>query len=178
MPIPQEIKATIEDFILAYGAIETIELSNIEDSEETEVIRPRVQQALDDALGLLRSYETAASCFGSKVLIRQSLRRIMLVFARYFLDSKRRREDVYQDYKDALAWLDLAIKTDANIGHLSKKELADLGFDANANPGITWRAGKRVFTYETLASFRGQSMDRTTAGNSDYNSNAGDDYLF
>lgn len=100
-------QATADDFILAYGEKETIQLTNLEDGSATSVNVAKLRMALDDANALIDNYVIQAGRAG-KFLISSSRRRTALMIARYYLDTVRRREDVYKDYQDCIKELEKA----------------------------------------------------------------------
>lgn len=97
--------ASPDDFILAYGLKEAIQLTNIDDGSATSVNVAKLRMAIEDANALIDSYIQQSGKAG-KVLISSNRRRTALIIARYYLDTIRRREDVYKDYVDALKQLD------------------------------------------------------------------------
>lgn len=97
--------ASVEDFILAYGLKEAVQLTNIDDASATSVNAAKMQMAIDDANALIDSYIEQSGKAG-KVLITSNRRRTALIIARYYLDTVRRREDIYKDYTEALKQLD------------------------------------------------------------------------
>jgi phage gp36-like protein len=97
--------ASPDDFILAYGLKEAIQLTNIDDASATSVNVAKMRMAIEDANALIDSYIEQAGKAG-KVLITSNRRRTALIIARYYLDTVRRREDIYKDYVEALKQLD------------------------------------------------------------------------
>jgi len=97
--------ASPDDFILAYGLKEAIQLTNIDDASATSVNVAKLRMAIEDANALIDSYIEQSGKAG-KVLITSSRRRTALIIARYYLDTIRRREDVSKDYVEALKQLD------------------------------------------------------------------------
>ena len=93
--------ASPDDFIVAYGLKEAIQLTNIDDAAATSVNVAKLQMAIQDANSLIDSYIEQSGKAGM-VLITSNRRRTALVIARYYLDTVRRREDVYKDYDAAL----------------------------------------------------------------------------
>jgi len=99
--------ATPDDFVLAYGLKEAIQLSNIDDADATQPNDQKIWMAIEDAAALVDNYiEQAAR--GGKLLISSNRRRTSLIIARYYLDTVRRREDVKNDYERAITELDKA----------------------------------------------------------------------
>jgi phage gp36-like protein len=99
--------ATVDDFILAYGERETIQLTNLEDGSATSVNVAKLNMALEDANALVDNYIRQANK-AKRYLISSNRRRTALMVARYYLDTVRRREDVYRDYQDCIKELEAA----------------------------------------------------------------------
>jgi phage gp36-like protein len=97
--------ATPDDFIVAYGLKEAIQLTNIDDASATSMNVAKMRMAIEDANALIDSYIEQSGKAG-RVLITSNRRRTALIIARYYLDNVRRREDVYKDYVEALKQLD------------------------------------------------------------------------
>ena len=93
--------ASPDDFIVAYGLKEAIQLTNIEDAAATTVNVAKLRMAIEDANSLIDSYIEQSGKAGM-VLITSNRRRTALTIARYYLDTVRRREDVFKDYEAAL----------------------------------------------------------------------------
>lgn len=93
--------ASVDDFILAYGLKEAIQLTNIDDAAATSVNAAKLRMAIQDANSLIDSYIEQSGKSG-QVLITSNRRRTALIIARYYLDTVRRREDVFKDYENAL----------------------------------------------------------------------------
>lgn len=104
---PSPRSATPDDFVLAYGLREAIQLSNIDDADATQPNTDKIWMAIQDACALIDNYIVQAGRAG-KVLISSNRRRTALIIARYYLDTVRRREDVYKDYELAIKDLDKA----------------------------------------------------------------------
>lgn len=96
--------ASPDDFIIAYGLKEAIQLTNIDDAAATTVNVAKLTMAIEDANALIDSYIEQSGKAGM-VLITSNRRRTALIIARYYLDTVRRREDVYKDYEAALKQL-------------------------------------------------------------------------
>lgn len=97
--------ASPDDFILAYGLKEAIQLTNIDDASATSVNMAKLRMAIEDANALIDSYIEQSGKAG-KVLITSNRRRTSLIIARYYLDTVRRREDIFKDYSEALKQMD------------------------------------------------------------------------
>jgi phage gp36-like protein len=93
--------ASPDDFIVAYGLKEAIQLTNIDDAAATSVNVAKLRMAIEDANSLIDSYIEQSGKAGM-VLITSNRRRTALTIARYYLDTVRRREDVFKDYEAAL----------------------------------------------------------------------------
>lgn len=105
-PYPSDPRsATPDDFIVAYGLKEAIQLTNIDDASATSMNVAKMRMAIEDANALIDSYIEQSGKAG-RVLITSNRRRTALIIARYYLDNVRRREDVYKDYVEALKQLD------------------------------------------------------------------------
>lgn len=102
---PSPRTATPDDFILAYGLKEAIQLSNIDDADAIQPNDTKIWMAIEDATALIDNYIEQAGR-GGKLLISSSRRRTALIIARYYLDTVRRREDVKNDYERAIVELD------------------------------------------------------------------------
>ena len=93
--------ASPDDFIVAFGLKEAIQLTNIDDAAATSVNVAKLRMAIQDANSLIDSYIEQSGKAGM-VLITSNRRRTALTIARYYLDTVRRREDVFKDYESAL----------------------------------------------------------------------------
>jgi len=98
---PAPRSATPDDFVLAYGLREAIQLSNIDDADAIEPNNQKIWMAIQDACALIDNYIEVAPRAG-KLLISSSRRRTSLIIARYYLDTVRRREDIKSDYAEAI----------------------------------------------------------------------------
>ena len=93
--------ASPDDFIVAFGLKEAIQLTNIEDASATTVNVAKLRMAIQDANSLIDSYIEQSGKAG-QVLITSNRRRTALTIARYYLDTVRRREDVRTDFESCL----------------------------------------------------------------------------
>jgi phage gp36-like protein len=96
--------ASPDDFVLAYGLKEGIQLTNIDDAAATSVNVAKLRMAIQDANSLIDSYIEQSGKAG-QVLITSNRRRTALIIARYYLDTVRRRDDVRADYEACLKQL-------------------------------------------------------------------------
>jgi len=106
-PRPNPRTATPDDFILAYGLREAIQISNLDDGDATQPNTDKMWMAIQDACALIDNYIVQASR-GGKLLISSNRRRTALIIARYYLDSARRREDVKDDYERCITEMERA----------------------------------------------------------------------
>ena len=106
-PRPNPRTATPDDFILAYGLREAIQISNLDDADATQPNTDKIWMAIQDACALIDNYIVQASR-GGKLLISSNRRRTALIIARYYLDSVRRREDVKNDYERCITEMERA----------------------------------------------------------------------
>jgi len=111
---PNPRTATPDDFILAYGLREAIQLSNLDDADAIQPNTDKIWMAIQDASALIDNYIIQASRAG-KLLISSNRRRTALIIARYYLDSVRRREDVKEDYERCLKELDRAMSMESVV---------------------------------------------------------------
>lgn len=153
--------ASVDDFVLAFGRHEAIQVSNIDDPSRDEVNHARILMAIEDANSLIDSYVTQAPKAG-KLLVSANRRRTSLIIARYFLDSVRRREDVTQDYERAIKELQSAL--DGKTDLVPEDQLA-----RNSPNGIlrVWRIPQR-YNGVTGKGFSGHHTDSAAIYNSDY----------
>jgi phage gp36-like protein len=93
--------ASPDDFIVAYGLKEAIQLTNIDDAGATSVNVAKLRMAIQDANSLIDSYIEQSGKAG-QVLITSNRRRTALIVARYYLDTVRRRDDVRADFESCL----------------------------------------------------------------------------
>jgi phage gp36-like protein len=129
--------ASPDDFIIAYGLKEAIQLTNIDDSSATSVNVAKMRMAIEDANALIDSYIEQSGKAG-KVLITSNRRRTALIITRYYLDNVRRREDVYKDYVEALKQLDAERQMTAiRAGH------GDSAIDTKKGILRSWRVPQR-----------------------------------
>lgn len=119
------IKASVSDFILSFGELETLELSELEDPNETTVNQPRIQEFLDQA-DLLLSSKEIVTCINGKAMIRLNYKRYQLDIARYYADVLKVRPDVKERYEMALDEINKANTPEVCSGFISRELLEDL----------------------------------------------------
>ena len=106
---PDPRNATPDDFIMAYGLKEAIQLTTIDDAAAVNVNQAKLWMAIQDANALIDSHIEQAGKAG-QVIISSNRKRTALIIARYYLDTVRRREDVYRDYENCLKLLDAQMR--------------------------------------------------------------------
>lgn len=142
--------ATVQDFIVAYTMVETVELSNL-DSAGSYIDCDRFNAALLAAYNYLMSAKLVLPPVGGLV-IDQNLNRWMLMLARYYLDSVRRRPDVTADYK---AVLDEIEKLRELKGFDGSIELPD----GSSSPRVYLHTGKSpVWTEQSTEKYKKRDL--------------------
>ena len=111
---PNPRTATPDDFVLAYGLKEAIQLSNIDDADAIQPNTDKIWMAIQDASALIDNYIVQASR-GGQLIISSNRRRTALVIARYYLDTIRRREDVKEDYEKAITYIERAMSMESVV---------------------------------------------------------------
>ena len=106
---PDPRNATPDDFVLAFGLKEAIQLTNIDDASAISVNNTKLWMAIQDSNSLIDSHIEQAGKAG-QVIISSNRKRTALIIARYYLDTVRRREDVYRDYENCLKLLDAQMR--------------------------------------------------------------------
>lgn len=153
--------ASPDDFIVAFGLKEAIQLTNIDDASATTVNVAKLRMAIEDANSLIDSYIEQSGKAG-KVLITSNRRRTALIIARYYLDTVRKRDDIKSDYAEALKQLDAERQMTAiRAGH------GDSAIDTKKGILRAWRVPQR---YNSVSGkgFSGWSTDTAGDQSSDY----------
>jgi phage gp36-like protein len=125
--------ATPDDFILAYGLREAVQITNIDDADAAQPNTDRLWMAIQDANALIDSYINQSTKAG-KLLVSSNRRRTSLILARYYLDTVRRREDVLKDYERAIKELDAATTYNPAV-----RPDADMAVNTRAGIMRSWR---------------------------------------
>lgn len=125
--------ATPDDFVLAYGLREAIQITNIDDADATQPNTDRLWMAIQDADALIDSYINQSTKAG-KLLVSSNRRRTAIILARYYLDTVRRREDVLKDYERAIKELDAATTYNPAL-----RPDADMAVNTRAGILRSWR---------------------------------------
>jgi phage gp36-like protein len=107
--------ATIAQFITAFGELEAVELSNLDDPSATVIVNAPIDAALADASALIDTY------LGNRYSLPLAYTPAVLVpccldIARHRLDRIRVREDVRQAYEDRIRWLEQVCKGIISLG--------------------------------------------------------------
>jgi phage gp36-like protein len=125
--------ATPDDFILAYGLREAIQITNIDDADAIQPNTDRLWMAIQDGDALIDSYINQSTKAG-KLLVSSNRRRTALILARYYLDTVRRREDILKDYERAIKELDAATTYNPAV-----RPDADMAINSRAGILRSWR---------------------------------------
>ena len=149
---PDPRNATPDDFVLAYGLKEAIQLTNIDDAAATSVNQAKLWMAIQDSNSLIDSHIEQAGKAG-QVIISSNRKRTALIVARYYLDTVRRREDVYRDYENCLKLLDAQMRmTNIRAGN------QDSAIDTPQGIMRSWRIPQR-YNGVTGKGFSGWATD-------------------
>ena len=143
---PNPRTATPDDFIIAFGLKEAIQVSNIDNADATQPNNDRIWMAIQDASARIDNYIVQASQAG-KLLISSNRRRTALIIARYYLDSVRRREDVKEDYENCIKELDRA----STMEDLVRPDLPWWQDPCNKNRGCGVRAWRTPQYYNGVS---------------------------
>ena len=98
---------TIEQLILALEEQEVLELSRLDDPLAPTVDEPKVQFALDRALGIINSYYITSSDCG-KAYIKTMCQQLTIWITRFLLDTTKARPFVESEYDKAMELLKYA----------------------------------------------------------------------
>lgn len=104
------LSPVLGDFIDAYGLQEAIAISNPDNALALSPDEYKFLRAFEDAEILYNTYLLAVD-LSNQAIINAGKRRTILIFARYFLDSRCRRKIVTLDYENAIETLTKANKT-------------------------------------------------------------------
>lgn len=116
--------ATVDDYIMAFGEKEAIQISNLDNASAITINSKRILNAIADANALIDAYIKQAPKAG-KLLVSSSRRRTALTIARYYLDTVSRRKDVLEDYQRCIKELDvMADPTRGSVPTTPDEELA------------------------------------------------------
>lgn len=117
-----KVAPLVSDFVDAYGLTEAITITNPENALAKSPDEYKLIRALEDGEALFNSYVTNEL---SNSIVIAGKRRTILIFARYFLDSRCRRKVVTEDYENAIATLEAAQKPiTEGSGYYDGSELA------------------------------------------------------
>jgi len=153
------LKATVQDFVLAYDDIESVFLqdpdgSMLDDDLQNLALteQNRLQLALDDADCMMLAYYVKCLPMG-RAMLTQGYRRLQMRIARYLLDTVKARQSVKEDYKDALDFLNKLLEFTDNV-QLTQEEADMLGVEVKQSRRIQFQANERVFTRDNLSNYR------------------------
>ena len=157
----ENLKATISDFIMAFGEVETLELSHINTTDESEEINEdRILNALELAFSEIMSYDCLCG-FSGKYAIRRSIKRLMLDIARYRLDTLERRQDLIDTYERILDFFKNCreLKEPSMSKKISREEAEELSLEEFiVSRAPTVKRGRLAFDDEYLERFRKQKL--------------------
>lgn len=120
------LSPVIADFIDAYGLEEAIMISNPDNALAESPDEFKFLRAFEDAEALWNTYLSAIN-LAYRSTIAAGKRRTILIFARYFLDSRCRRKNVTADFNDAV---DSLTKVNEGLAVVANPE--DLYVNSNA----------------------------------------------
>jgi phage gp36-like protein len=139
--------ATIAQFVEAFGEVEAVELSNLDDVEVVVRRDEILQRALDDGAAEMDSYFWRYSLPLSS--IPQPCIGCNLDIARHRLDRVREREDVRARYEDWRKWLELVAKGTIRLGVSAAGDAV-----SPETGGEVWSTqSERLYTNDTLRDF-------------------------
>lgn len=142
---------TIAQFIVIFGELEAIELTNLDRPEAIATDDEQLERALTDASAMIDGYiQNRVRLPLEPLQMPQVLTSCCADIARYRLDRLRCRDEVRLRYEDWIAWLkDVA------------KGLVNLGLDSQVPPvsptlvpdRVYVQASDRIFTDDGLRGF-------------------------
>lgn len=143
--IPETLKATVDDFVQLFGEAESAEITNIEETAETQIDYAKLQTELDRAFNIVLSYDAISSLPG-KVMIRLQLKHCMLRIARYLIDTVAVRQDVLNDYEACIDMLKEASEPDMQNKQADSSLFDELGLNDFATRPFLIKPGDAGFT--------------------------------
>lgn len=142
--------ATAADLVVALCEIEVAELSNL-DGAGSGIDCERINKALLDAYLWLKSQQLLLA-EPAKPIVDLNLNRWMIVVARFYLDTLRRRPDVAEDMATLRSDLDKASAGAAGAALKSEGTYREVWSQHNATP--TFTADRLARVNRTLARWR------------------------
>lgn len=136
--------AAKQDLIDRYGEGELTRLTDTTNKPPSAIDDTMVEQALDDADGIINGYLKSAGLSVPLVPAPSVLIAKAAILARYFLHRDKSTEKVRTDYEDAISWL-----KDVANGRVALGDVAS----AAAAPSVgrpQFTGAGRVFTAQTL----------------------------
>lgn len=141
--------ATIAQFIEAFGELEAIELSNLDDPAIVVIENPVLERALTDSSAEMDSYLWRYELpFNS---IPQPLIGCCLDITRHRLDRLREREDVRKRYEDWKKWLEQVAKGIVKLG--VDEQGTEVEMEGGSLGEIWSNPGQQMYTTESLRDF-------------------------
>jgi phage gp36-like protein len=104
------IVPSVGDYISAFGLQDAVMISNPENALATGPNEYVIARALEDGEALFNSYVLNAPA-ANEVLVFPGKRRAILNFARYFLDTRCRRQLVIDDYEKSIKELKVFVES-------------------------------------------------------------------
>jgi len=150
-------KPNVQDFIDFFGVTESIEISNLENPENQYINEERIEYSLNTSYEFIMGYDALCQ-YPGKVAIRKSIKRLMLDISRYLLDSLQRREDVTTNYQNCIEFLNRCVENKDGLIDISDEEALELGLLGLNKSKISYKAGRRAFTDDSLSKYRKQDL--------------------
>lgn len=97
-------EATVQDFVIAFSELNTIELSDLDDPEGITIKEKRITTQLDLAAQTINATVSYAPPAG-QIRLRVNFKRLQLDITRYYLDSDKNRTYTRERYEDALEFI-------------------------------------------------------------------------
>jgi phage gp36-like protein len=139
--------ATVAQFIEAFGQVEAVELSNLDDLEIVVVRDEILERALTDASAEMDSYFWRYTL--PFISLPHPLIGCCLDIARHRLDRVREREDVRARYEDWRKWLELVAKGTIRLG----VDATQTAVTPAADTEVWSTSADRQYTNDSLAGF-------------------------
>lgn len=139
------VYATLQQFIEAFGQQLTIELTNLENAEATEIDEAVFDRSAARAAGLINGYLAGRYAL-PLAKIPDVLKSIALDIQRYQMGHNAQEEDVRQRYEDALRLLEQLAKGQISLGLPAADTPPALGRPQ-------WTTRPRVFSPDRLRNY-------------------------
>lgn len=148
----QQHKATYQDFLVAFGEVESLELTTLDDASQTVINRNKIEFALEQAYWEVHSYFEIA-CVAGKVILARRMKRLMLDISRHYLDTLRQRPDVEKAYQAAIDSIGMALSEEVCKMTVPQSVLDELGITQETTgftDGIRFSTEQPYWTRESL----------------------------